>query len=444
MYFVNGDCDKSVELSFNTLKVFEDNENYTGQSQSLEMIGRNYAVMGKDSLGRAYFAKAIKLSRVHNDFNILGVAIVNLANSYGINAQYDEAIELHKQGCKVLLLQQNNAPAIGTGYCNIAMYYQELEQLDSCLVYLSKAEKFNHKINNTRNLVATHRAFANYYKHTNDSPKFFEHAKVAYSLSEDNSFKFEQVDLSKMLEEYFIGINRYDSAYYYKSIQSELEKQIDAQNALTKLARLEMMKELEIAENEKALQQRKQSLINLVIFVILLSLIIVLFVIIRNYRTKVRFSKLKEEKLTDEISFKNKEMTIHLMDLTKRNELLADITKELINVSKGAQKEETRNAINKIAVDIEKATEAKIWEEFILRFKQVHSDFYKNLITKYPDLSPNEQRLCAFLKLNLSTKEISTMTGQGERTIVMARYRLRKKLGIESQDVNLTSFISKV
>ena len=247
-----------------------------------------------------------------------------------------------------------------------------------------------------------------------------------------------------MLEEYFIGINRYDSAYYYKSIQSELEKQIDAQNALTKLARLEMMKELEIAENEKALQQRKQSLINLVIFVILLSLIIVLFVIIRNYRTKVRFSKLKEEKLTDEISFKNKEMTIHLMDLTKRNELLADITKELINVSKGAQKEETRNAINKIAVDIEKATEAKIWEEFILRFKQVHSDFYKNLITKYPDLSPNEQRLCAFLKLNLSTKEISTMTGQGERTIVMARYRLRKKLGIESQDVNLTSFISKV
>ncbi len=67
-----------------------------------------------------------------------------------------------------------------------------------------------------------------------------------------------------------------------------------------------------------------------------------------------------------------------------------------------------------------------------------------NLIQRFPDLSPNEQRLCAFLKLNLATKEISSMTGQSPRAIEMARFRLRKKLGISTQDVNLITFISQI
>jgi DNA-binding CsgD family transcriptional regulator len=70
--------------------------------------------------------------------------------------------------------------------------------------------------------------------------------------------------------------------------------------------------------------------------------------------------------------------------------------------------------------------------------------FYKKLINQFPDLSPNEQKICAFLRLNMSTKEISELTGQGVNALEIARTRLRKKLGITNTKTNLVSFISQI
>lgn len=444
LYFMIAEYDKSVELSFTALKILEEFKDYYKISTSLEQIGRNYALMGKDSLGRVYFLKAIKMARTHGNYKALGVSMVNLSNSYYLKKQNEEAIVILKEGCKVLLIHKENASAIGTGYGNIALNYLGLKQYDSTFVYLEKSRLFNLRINNLRNLLNTHNAYAFYYQKINEEQKFLEHANLSYHIAEGNDFIFEQRIISVMLEEYYLSHNEIDSAYKYRCIRHDISEIINSQNTLSKLAQLEMVKELELAEKENALIQRKRTFINTVVFIVLLSLLILAIVLLRNYRTQMKFSKLKQEKLEDDISFKSKEMTIQLMDLTKRNELLADITKELISVSKGAHKEETKSAINKIAVDIEKATEGKIWEDFILRFKEVHSGFYSRLIQKFPDLTPNEQRLCAFLKLNLSTKEILSMTGQSERSIVMARHRLRKKLGINSQEVNLVTYISKI
>ncbi len=444
LYFMIAEYDKSVELSFIALKPFEKHEDYFNISTSLEQIGRNYALMGKDSLGRIYFLKAIKMARTHENYSVLGVAMVNLSNSYYLKEQNKEAIIILKEGCKVLLIHKENGPAIGTGYSNIALNYIGLKQYDSAFLYLEKANVFNTRINNLRSLLNNHNSYAYYYQQVNEEQKFIEHANLAYHIAKDNNFIFEQRIISKLLEDYYQSNNQIDSAYKYRCIQHDISNIINSQNTLSKIAQLEMVKGLEIAEKENALIERKRIFINTVAFIVLLSLLILTIVLMRNYRTKAKLSKLKQEKLEDDISFKSKEMTIQLMDLTKRNELLADITKELINVSKGAQKDETKSAINKIAIDIEKATEGKIWEDFILRFKEVHSGFYARLIKKYPDLTPNEQRLCAFLKLNLSTKEILSMTGQSERSIVMARHRLRKKFGINSQEVNLVIYISKI
>jgi hypothetical protein len=67
--------------------------------------------------------------------------------------------------------------------------------------------------------------------------------------------------------------------------------------------------------------------------------------------------------------------------------------------------------------DLERTRDSSIWNEFELRFNQVHNTFYQKLNEKSPDLSPNEQRLCAFLRLNMTTKEIASITGQSIRSI---------------------------
>jgi len=85
-------------------------------------------------------------------------------------------------------------------------------------------------------------------------------------------------------------------------------------------------------------------------------------------------------------------------------------------------------------------TNQDIWTEFELRFQQVYNDFYDKLQEKFPNLSSNEKKLCAFLKLNMTTKEISAITYQSVNSIVVARSRLRKKLDIETEE-SLISYL---
>ena len=78
-----------------------------------------------------------------------------------------------------------------------------------------------------------------------------------------------------------------------------------------------------------------------------------------------------------------------------------------------------------------------------MHFKEVHFAFYEMLQKSFPDLTVNEKRLCAFLRLNLTTKEIAAITHQSVKSINMARFRMRKKMNLES-DVDLAGFLASL
>jgi len=159
---------------------------------------------------------------------------------------------------------------------------------------------------------------------------------------------------------------------------------------------------------------------------------------------KAKNDRLAKQKLQDEVDFKNKELTLNVMNLIRKNEILSDISSRLMLIENEAVKDETKNAIIRIAHDLQKNTEDEIWEEFELRFKQVHGQFYERLMQKFPDLSPNDLKLCAFLRLNITSKEICKMTGQRISSLEIARHRLRKKLGISNTQTNLVTFLAQI
>jgi len=105
-------------------------------------------------------------------------------------------------------------------------------------------------------------------------------------------------------------------------------------------------------------------------------------------------------------------------------------------------KKENQLLIKSIIEDLENTQEDSVWEEFETRFHQVHNKFYEKLNETHPNLSPNERKLCAFLRLNMSTKEISSITGQSFRSIEVARTRLRKKLNLTNSDIGLIEYLS--
>jgi CheY-like chemotaxis protein len=142
------------------------------------------------------------------------------------------------------------------------------------------------------------------------------------------------------------------------------------------------------------------------------------------------------------VESKKRELTsnaIRLINISEMNNtLIADLEK--IHDQPDEKKSELiRNITNRLSV---KPSE-NIWNEFDTHFRNVFDSFYKTIIQQFPDLTPGELKLCAFLRLNLTSKEIAALTFQIPKSIDQARYRLRKKMNLD-QDENLTEFLMKI
>ena len=121
------------------------------------------------------------------------------------------------------------------------------------------------------------------------------------------------------------------------------------------------------------------------------------------------------------------------MSMVKKNELLADIKERLLRAKNGD--------VNEVIKQIDQSLNHRDnWEFFKEAFDNADRDFFKNLKESHPNLSPNDMKLCAYLRLNLSSKEIAPLFNISARSVEIKRYRLRKKLNLSSNE-NLTNYI---
>ena len=153
--------------------------------------------------------------------------------------------------------------------------------------------------------------------------------------------------------------------------------------------------------------------------------------------------ELEKSNLKQELDFRNKELATHVMYLLRKNEFISSISEKLLNVNSLLGNSEDKKWVQDIVREMKSNVDNTVWGEFEMRFQQVHDDFYARLKEHYPDLSPNEKKICAFLRLNMTTKDISSITFQSVKSIQVARTRLRKKMGI-TRDENLISYLQQL
>ena len=149
---------------------------------------------------------------------------------------------------------------------------------------------------------------------------------------------------------------------------------------------------------------------------------------------------LKNEKLQSEIEFKNKELTSVAMHLVQKGELLSKIKDQLTHLKKENLHDSSSDFKKIIHMMAEENKRDRDWEQFALHFDKTHSDFLKALKERYPNLSANELKLCAYLLMNLSSKEIAQLMNISVRGVEISRYRLRKKLTIATE-ISLFDFL---
>lgn len=151
-------------------------------------------------------------------------------------------------------------------------------------------------------------------------------------------------------------------------------------------------------------------------------------------KTESELIALRNEKLEADINFKNSELASSAMHLVKKGELLTKIKGELSQVMKGFDNPQAVTDLKKMIKSLsEDDNMDKEWENFTKHFDKVHSDFVVGLKEKHPAITGNEIKLCAYLRMNLSTKEIAQLMNISVRGVEISRYRLRKKLQLPTE-----------
>ncbi|WP_400074933.1 triple tyrosine motif-containing protein [Winogradskyella sp. R77965] len=155
---------------------------------------------------------------------------------------------------------------------------------------------------------------------------------------------------------------------------------------------------------------------------------------LEQFESQRQIMEFKNKNLHQDIENKNRELGMATMNLVKRNELLNNIKEEL---SKTKSLDEVKHVIKLINSSLNDTSDWKLFEE---AFNNVDKDFMKRIKRIHPSITPNDLRLCAYLRLNLSSKEIAPLLNISHKSVEVKRYRLRKKMGLD-HDQSLSNYI---
>ncbi|MDT3401904.1 triple tyrosine motif-containing protein [Mucilaginibacter terrae] len=157
-----------------------------------------------------------------------------------------------------------------------------------------------------------------------------------------------------------------------------------------------------------------------------------------------KIAKLQTDKLQAELDSKNRELSNSALSLAYKNELLQKLSDELLKIKDENGKKLPSDQINKVQKVInEGMNDERDWNLFEKSFNEAHENFFKKLKAQHPELVPNDLKLCAYLRMNMSSKELSSLLNISLRGVEIRRYRLRKKLNLP-HDKNLAEFLMEL
>lgn len=435
-----------MELSF-FLKELEI-QNKLNPSESffiLNNIGGSYYNLGNLKKARDFWERAKNEYEIYsnknktNPKNIEGSLIYNnLAVLESEEGNYAKALEMLKE-FKLRNEQLKDTLNIIIAYENMAETYLKLNDISTALTHLWKGIALARAIKSEYDLASLYTMTGGVYSGSNDErDSALYYLNLAFELSGQHNFTDINLSSSEKLVNLYKDDNPSMALKYLLNAKSLSEQNIRKENE-KKVSGLEYefsekMKQNEVIQNQK---RRESYLISGMVLLALFSTIV--FLMFKLQKNKSQKRTIENELLAKQLEEKNRELTNTAIQIIQRDEIIDSTHKELKEL-KGRSDVSSNKLLTKIISDLRTGRQAFNNAEFEKLFMETDGDFYKRLLATFPALTKNEIRLCAFLRLNLSSKEISSITKQTPNSIVVARSRLRKKLDLD-ENQSLTNFL---
>ena len=316
--------------------------------------------------------------------------------------------------------------SLGENYNNMGTLYYYTGDYDKALQYLTIARQYIIKLNAKELLCDNHRYFSWVYEKKGDYHKAYDHLLQLFDLEKNimSESKLRSIEIgmaAKKIEGQQAQIRLQEQELEIKSLKKNIWMMVTAITIILVILgylfyRVRLKRKMQLLRTGKRLAIREKQLMEL----------------------QYRQSETERKNMEAEIERQKKNLTEFAFWIKNRNDMLSKIG----NMVKAGNKTDAKAAlenVNRFVLQC-KSNEYNLFNEEIER---IGSDFIERLTLKHPELSKNEKKLATLLRIDLSTKEIALMIGSSGQTVNMARYRLRKHLGLDN-DENLGEYMKSI
>jgi tetratricopeptide (TPR) repeat protein len=405
-----GEFDKALEYYMKALTSYREAGDSLDMPSSLSNIGTIYSAKDDPDKAQSYYEDALKISMAVGDKLQTAKTKYNIACICLDKGQYDQAKEYFRE------------------YLELSREIGYKEGIAYALLGLSQvSEKEGNSIEARRQLSGC--------------------IAVADSIQALQVLKTAHLHMAKILEakdEYKLALLHFQEYTKIKDTLFNTEKARTISEMETRYETVKKQQENDLLRKDNELKDRRIKTLYLVFGAFAILAVAVILLIFQFRKAAVNKKKLAESeaaRLVEKVEHQNRELASSALALSRNFSFINKLVSDLKALSTHTD-DEGMSAIMSATRNIQHLGTGSAWKEFEMRFQEVHTKFYENLRNAYPTMTSNEVRLCAFLKLGMSTKEISAFTFQNIRAIETSRLRLRKKLELDgSQD--LYAFLQK-
>lgn len=459
---------EAFESYTKTLKLYKElgNQRYTARTYS-ELASLS-AMTGEVDRAIRYNKKAARFYENDEDQHTYAYILTNLANDLIYSGRLDTAQKLldvaipifEEEGASYLLM---NAEA------QYGRLFYRKDQYSKAIEYFTRSSS-----RATREAYPAQRAYndgflAKCYVKLGDYSRAIAYARTSFAYNKQMGFNEEYATALNELYETYKAAGRYDSALVYHEKYYDVKDRLFNEERTDQLNELKVKHETELKEERlnaqeadlKLLRARSenQKIRTTALSIGALLLLIIAVLVIRNQRVKmanqralaqkkeqlhqseIEKKEVLNERLRLKLDHKKRELTAQALLIAEKNEMLRSFKEQLEDIS---EKAEENTAMNTLVRKIERAeTKHEDWDKFMRIFEDVHPDFAQTLQQNYAKITTNDIRLAALMRMNFSNKEIASILHISTDGLKKARYRLRKKLDLPS-DENMQDFFSKM
>ncbi|MFH1119422.1 MAG: tetratricopeptide repeat protein [Bacteroidota bacterium] len=456
VYRKTGDFAKAMESYQKAVEVFKKLNEETAISDCLNNIGNLYLDNGDPFRALGYYRQSLKYAEQSKDEYRLIIRYKNLAGAYTELKDFENA-GLYLQDA--LKLAEKSGDKSFLGSCN--MLFGKLHSVKND--HIVATAFFRKSVNLYAEIGARHEQGEALVElsvallNQDQVNEAIDYAEEAIQIAESTGSLKGRLDASLCLAQCYEKAGNSDKAFHYLKSATALkdsiytaEKYRTIEEIEAGFARSELKKENETLLQNSLLQKQAIRNRNIVMLLLVLSLILgiaLIWLIYKRIREAKReagvIKQQSEEKigqLSEDLISKERELTSKTIFINQKNQILEKLIGELDELKKS---DVTAQSIQHLQLQLKQELAPNAWKEFETQFNDVHPGFQNRLLTGFPGLTPAERRLCSFIRLDMNTREISSLTGQSIKSIEVARTRIRKKLGVPHEQ-NLTNFIAVI